>query len=86
VNPLLKIAAELGGVPDSTIEEVEKTAPAMARLMRAAKQLQPILVKAQPLIDETEPIVRAAYPDFVACLPTAEDIIAFIVSKGVIQP
>jgi hypothetical protein len=88
MNGLLKFALSLASVPDKDISDLDKSLPALARLCRAAKQLDPIVRQAMPHLEPLKPLLgkasdicEAAYPDFVAVLPTIEEFIAFVNSK-----
>ena len=68
---------ELGiaGLPEVTIAELNKQAPALVRLAAAAKQ-------AEPLIAQLLPIITKAYPDVVAVTPLAQQLTAFVAAKS----
>lgn len=86
MNPILKFALGLANVPDATVADLEKAFPGMQRLCAAAKQIEAVAQKSQPLeahIEQIEPIIKAAYPDFVAVLPTVEELIQFASQKGI---
>jgi hypothetical protein len=89
MNNLVKFALGLANVPPDTVADIDKSLPGMARLIAAAKELEPILTVAQPHIDALTPLVpkamlilKAAYPDLIAVIPTAGEVIAFVSDKG----
>jgi hypothetical protein len=88
MNGFFVFALKLASVPDKDVSDLEKSLPALARLCRAAKELDPIIRQAMPHLEPLKPmaqqaldIVEKAYPDFVAVLPTIEEFIAFVNSK-----
>jgi len=88
MNGLLKFALGLAQVPDKDIADLETSLPALSRLCKAAKQLDPIVRQAMPHLDPLKPlaeqalqIFETAYPDFVAVLPTLEEFIQFVNDK-----
>lgn len=89
MNPFLKFAMGLASVPDHDITDLEKSLPALARLCKAAKALDPILRQAMPHLEPLKPlalqaldIVEQAWPDIEAVVPTLEEFIAFANSKN----
>jgi hypothetical protein len=88
MNPFSEFLLRAANVPDQDITDLEKAQPELARLFKAAKQLEPAIRKATPLIEqlwpvlvEGAPIVKAAYPDFVAALGTMQEWLAFATSR-----
>lgn len=88
MNGVIRFALGLANMPQAEIDDLDAKLPGMARLGDAAKQLQPIMEKAEPHIAALEPlaqqalpIVKAAYPDFIAVLPTVEEFIKFVNDK-----
>ena len=64
----------LAGMPESTIEELDKQLPALQRLAAALKQ-------AEPIVGQLLPIIVKAYPDVVAVTPLVQQLIAFAKEK-----
>lgn len=109
MNGLIKFALGVAGLPPQTVADIDKAMPGMARLIDAAKQIEPYLEQAHPhieaitphltaimphitammphlqqilpLIERALPILKTEYPDIVALLPTAQEIIAFVGEK-----
>ena len=84
----LDFVLSLAGVPQEQIEALDRNLPALARLCRTAKKLQPLLIKAQPLLAELNPIAAQAWDiiepemdDIKAVLPTVQEFIEFVNSK-----
>lgn len=89
MNGVLRFALGLANVPDKDVTDLETSLPALARLCKAARELEPIIHAAmphleplKPLADQALTICEGAYPDFVAVLPTLEEFIQFANSKG----
>ena len=79
----------LAGMPEETIQNLDRNLPGMARLAAAAKQAEPILTAAKPHLDALEPlavqlwpILQKAWPDIVAVTPTVEQLIDFANAKN----
>ena len=75
----------LSGVPQSTIDEVEKALPAVAALLKLYKQnealiqkLLAVVAEAQPLVTQATPVINQALLEINAALPAAQDVIAFL--------
>lgn len=109
MNGLVKFALGVAGLPPAAVADIDKAMPGAARVIDAAKQLEPYLEQARPhieaitphltamaphitammphlqallpLLDKVMPILKAEYPDIVALLPTAQEIIAFVGEK-----
>ena len=75
----------LAGLPQATIDEIEKAAPATADLIKILRDNDQLIRKigalyaeAKPLIDQAIPIVQKAYAELQTILPAAQDVAAFI--------
>lgn len=79
MNGLIRMGLGLEGVPDLTIDAIDKATPAFLRLLEAEKELLPIL---EPALKAAWPILQKAYPDAVSLLPVIQDLINFISAKG----
>lgn len=117
MNGLTKFALGVAGLPPTAVADLDKAMPGAARLIDAAKQIEPYLEQAHPhieaitphlaamgphiaammphlqallpLLDKVMPILKTEYPDIVALLPTAQEIIAFVGDKkaaGTVPP
>ena len=80
-NTLLRIA----GMPQATIDEIEKATPAAAALIKLAKdndalirEIVDLTTKAQPLLAQAIPLVNQAMIEIEALLPAAQDVLAFV--------
>lgn len=89
MNAIFRFALSLANMPDQAVADLEKNLPVLARLCQAAKKLDPLIRQAKPHLDPLKPIaeqaldvVEAAWPDFVAVLPTIEEFIEFVNAKG----
>jgi len=85
MNGFLRIALELARVPSNDIADLEKNLPAMARLCKLAKQLEPIITRNQAMIEAMDPdikralsVVKEAWPDIVAVTPTVQEFVTWI--------
>ena len=88
MNSFIRFALGIANMPETTVDDLEKSLPGFANIADAAKQLEPILTKAQPhieallpLVNQAIPIVKKVWPDVVSVTPTVEELIAFINSK-----
>lgn len=95
MNGLIKFALGVAGLSPTVVADIEKQLPGAARLIDAAKQLEPYLEQAHPhieaimphveallpILNKALPILKAEYPDIVALLPTAQEIVAFVGEK-----
>jgi hypothetical protein len=85
MNGFIEFILRTAGLPEATLADLEKEMPALARIVAAAKQLEPIFNKPQTLakhIEQATPILKAAYPDVIAAAPTVEELVEFISSKS----
>jgi hypothetical protein len=85
---LLDIALKLAGMPQATIDELDRSMPGLARLAVVARNAEPLLTQAKPHLDALLPIaaklwpqLQAAWPDIVAVTPTIEQLIEFAKSR-----
>ena len=79
-------------MPQETIDEVEKAAPHVAKLLKTFKdnehlliqtaalfdQAQPLITQAQALYAKLAPLIGPAMAEIDAVMPAAQDIVAFI--------
>ena len=71
---VLDFGLGLAGLPEKTIQDLDKNLSALERIAAAAKQ-------AEPMINQLLPIVTKAYPDIVAVTPLIQELIAFAKQK-----
>jgi len=71
---LLAFGLGLAGMPEPTIQELNKQLPALERLAALAKEAEPLLV-------QLTPYANRAVPDIVAVTPLIQQLIAFAKSK-----
>ena len=76
---------QVAGLPNETIDEIDIASPAAARLLKRAKELEPIIEEllplveqAEPLIDQATPIIKAMMPDIKLAMPAAQDIADYL--------
>jgi hypothetical protein len=81
---VLDFALSLAGLPQATIEALDKDLPGLARIAAGAREAEPFLTAAKPHLDALEPlatqlwpIMQRIYPDIVAVTPTVEKLIDF---------
>lgn len=82
---LAEFALGLAGVPQTTIDEVEKATPGAAALLKLFKDNQPLIAKieavateAAPLVMQAMPLIKQAQTELQIVLPAVQDVIAFI--------
>ena len=82
---VIRFALGLANMPEATVNDLDKALPGMARLVSAAKDLEPDLKLAEPHVEALLPIftrvmpkLKAAYPDLVSVIPTVEELITFV--------
>lgn len=82
---IAEFAAQMAGVPQATIDEVEKAAPATAALLKLFKDNQPLIAKieavaaeAAPLVTQALPLIKQAQAELMIVMPAAMDIVAFV--------
>jgi hypothetical protein len=78
IGTFLNIGLHLAGMTDDDVAELEKAQPHAARIIRALKELQPIMEELLPLTERAEPIIRDILPDIKAVIPTADMLIALL--------
>jgi hypothetical protein len=88
MNGIEVTVLRLAGVPQSTIDEVEKAIPSTAALLNLIKQNQNLINKilavvaeAQPLLVQALPLVNQAVVEINSVLPAAQDVLAFLQTK-----
>lgn len=64
MKPVIKFALGVAGMPEATINDIEKALPAMARLVALAQKLEPELLNIKP--------------DIAVVLPVLGEIINFV--------
>lgn len=69
MNGLVKFALGIAGLPAGTVADIDKAMPGAARLIDAAKQLEPYLEQAHPHIEAMTPHLTAILPYIEALLP-----------------
>ncbi len=86
MNLALKFALGLANMPETTVADLDKSWPGFAGLCDDMKAFAAIAQKSQPLeahIEQALPILKKAYPQIVAVLPTVEELIQFASQKGI---
>lgn len=86
MNGLVKFALGVANVPGHLVSEIDEQIPGAQRLIEAAKKLEPSISKLAPLIDQAMPIImtemlpviKAEYPDLMALLPIAQQVLEFV--------
>ena len=92
---MLDFGLGLAGMPQETIARIDAEMPALARLVRAAKQVDPILQPIEPNIEQiwiqilrcwpaivkAWPIIQAEVPDIKSAMPVIVELAAFIDAK-----
>ena len=75
----------LAGLPQQTIDEIEKASPAAAALLKLANDNQQLIAdivalanKAQPLIAKAMPLINQATAEIKIVLPAAIDVLKFM--------
>jgi hypothetical protein len=71
---VLDFGLGLAGLPEKTIQDLDKNLPALERIAAAAKQAEPLLT---PLF----PLLAKVWPDIVAVTPLIQELIAFAKQK-----
>ena len=77
----IDIAARLAGVPQDTIDKVEAAAPKTAALLTLLKENEDLIVQDGAFAKKAMPLAQEAYAEFVAIMPAAEAVVAFIASQ-----
>lgn len=78
MNGLVKFALGVAGLPPATVADIDKALPGIARLVDAAKQLEPYLEQAHPHIEALTPHLAAAMPHLEALLPIVNKALPII--------
>lgn len=85
---IAELALGLAGVPQKTIQDIEKSAPAAAALLKLFQdnqvlisKIEALAVEAAPLITQAMPLIQQAQIELKILIPTAEEIIAFVQSQ-----
>lgn len=85
---ILDFALSVAGLPQATIEELDKDLPGLARIAAAAKEAEPLLTAAKPhldalapLVSKLWPILQRVWPDIAQAVPTVEQLVDFVNSK-----
>lgn len=79
MNGLVRMGLGMSGVPDQTIDEIDRQTPALQRLSMAFQELEKIL---GPDINRAIPVLKKAYPDLMAVLPVANALLKFFNEKS----
>lgn len=89
MNGIETTLLRLGGVPQDTIDEVEKALPSVAALLTLYKQNQDLITKllsvaqeAQPLLAKATPLLNQALLEVNKVLPAAQDIVSYLQDRG----
>lgn len=85
MNGIENVLLRISGMPQSTIDEIEKATPAAAALIKLAQdndtlihEIVDLAAKAQPLLAQVAPLVNQAIIEIEALLPAARDLLAFL--------
>ena len=88
MNGVESTLLRLAGVPQATIDEVEKAVPTVAALLNLIKQNQDLLNKIVAVVTEAQPLLAQALPldnqaiiEIDSVLPAAQDILAYLQTK-----
>ena len=69
MNGALKFGLALAGLPQNEVDDLDRAFPILARLAYAAKEIEPLLLKAEPLIEQMEPHIQALLPLIAELMP-----------------
>ena len=93
MNGIETTVLRLAGVPQATIDEVEKAIPSVAALLNLFKQNEGLIKKilavaneAQPLLAQVLPLINQALVEIDSILPAAQDVITYLQTKQVDVP
>lgn len=94
MNGMVRFALGVANVPDHMVDDIETNIPGAQRLITAAKKLEPSIVKLAPHIeamtpilrDEVWPVLLLEYPDLIAMLPLAQQVLEFVKGTGPATP
>ena len=78
---ILDFALQIAGMPQATIDSLDKDLPGLVRIAAAAKELEPTLTAMAPLIEKAWPVLVRVWPDIVAVTPSVEQLVEFVNSK-----
>lgn len=85
MNGIEATLLRLAGVPQTTIDEVEKALPHTAALLTLVRNNQDLLqrvaallTEAQPLLVQVVPLINKALPEVLAIAPAAQDVVTFL--------
>lgn len=78
MNGLIRFALGLANVPSDMVAHIDIALPGAARLIDAAKQVQPYLEQAQPHIEAITPHLTAIVPHVQALLPILGKVMPII--------
>lgn len=78
MNSLVRFALGLANVPSEMVAHVDAALPGMARLIDAAKQLEPYLEQTQPHIEALTPHLTAIAPHVTAMIPHLQQMLPLI--------
>jgi hypothetical protein len=85
---VLDFALSLAGVPEATIEDLDKQLPGLARIAAGAREAEPLINQAKPHLAALVPIFVKLWPilqkisaDLEAATPVVQEIIGFVASK-----
>lgn len=94
MNGVVRFALGVANVPDHMVADIDANIPGAQRLIAAAKKLEPAITKLAPhveamtpvLRDEVWPILLQEYPDLLALLPLAQQVLEFVKGTGPATP
>lgn len=78
---ILDIGLGFAGLPEKTIQDLDKNLPALERIAAAAKRAEPLVTQIQPAVAELQAITKQVWPDIIAVTPLIQEIIAFAKQK-----
>lgn len=89
MNGMVRFAMGLAGVSDKLAADIEAEIPGAQRLIAAAQKLKPSIDKIAPhveaitpvMMNEILPVLKAEYPDLMALLPVAQQVLELVKSK-----
>jgi hypothetical protein len=82
VNGLIKVGLGLAGVPDTLVADIERQVPGGGRLVVAAKQVQPDVLKLEALWEQMSPHVAALLPLIEQALPIVNRVLPVIKAES----
>jgi hypothetical protein len=66
---IIDFGLSLAGVPQEEIADLDKSLPALGRIVAAAKEAEPFLTQAKPHVDALMPLMAQAMPHINALMP-----------------